>query len=332
MAKKQKVEEPENMERWMVSYADFMTLLFATFVVLYALSQVDISSFDDLQKSISSSFSAGITEGADSFMESGAELVEGYDADSLVMMEYLNPNYEKESYEDIKNEVDELSKYDPNYKNVSAEIDENGLKIKFRDADLVFEYGSAQIKSEAIPCLRTIGKMIYEKFKVHLIRVEGHTDDLPINSELYPSNWELSSARASSIVRYLIDTFNFQPVLFSAVGLAENRPIADNKTAKGRAQNRRVEIVILKNKYKKAELGDSDAVNQKMLEIEHLKLKNMPSDQKKVKFKNLNKKFDDNIIDIVPKQEIVVFKTEKKQKVKTFDEIHRDNQKMFSTR
>jgi len=85
------------------------------------------------------------------------------------------------------------------------------------------------------------------------MRVEGHTDNQPIVSVVFPSNWELSSARASSIIRYFIGRFSFMPSLFTAVGFADTRPVSDNKTPKGRAKNRRVELLILKNKFKSAE-------------------------------------------------------------------------------
>ena len=158
MARK-KAEEHENMERWMVSYADFMTLLFATFVVLYALSQTDISSFFELQESIRSSFSAGVTEGSDSFFNDSESMVGSYDADSLLMMEYMNQNYEETAFEDLKNEIDELKEKDEDFKNISAEITDNGLVIKFIESEMLFKSGSAHIKPEGYRILKKVGAL-----------------------------------------------------------------------------------------------------------------------------------------------------------------------------
>jgi len=331
MARK-KAEEHENMERWMVSYADFMTLLFATFVVLYALSQTDISSFFELQESIRSSFSTGVTEGSDSFFDDSDSMVGSYDADSLLMMEYLNQKYEETAFEDLKNEIESMKKEDKDLENVEVEINENGLTIKFTESEMLFKSGSAQIKPEGYKILKKVGALVREKFKVHLIRVEGHTDNVPIRTKQFPSNWELSSARASSVVRYYIQTFDFQPVLFSAAGLAEYRPAADNMTEAGRRQNRRVELTILRNKYKKVEMNNAEVHTQRAWEIEHMKLKKSDVKQK-VNFNHLNKPITEDIIDIVPKQQDMIFtntsSTSKKEGA-DLEEIQRHNRKLFS--
>lgn len=331
MARKKKPPEPENMERWMVSYADFMTLLFATFVVLYALSQTDISSFFKLQDSIRSSFSAGVLEGSDGMFNDGDLMVGSYDADSLLMMEYLSQAYEEQAFQDVKNEIDELKELDKDFEDVSVEVTDNGLVIKFTNSDMMFKPGSAELSSAAFKYLDKIGGMIREKFKVHLMKVEGHTDSEPIHTRMFPSNWELSSARASSVVRYLIKKFEFQPVLFSAVGLAEFRPVADNNTLQGRKLNRRVEITVLRNKHKKVEMGNSEALTQKVLEIEHMKLKNADGTLQKVKFTHLTPplKKDEIIEDIVPKQEIIIFDDTYEKESKRLEEIQKANRRLF---
>ena len=251
MAKK-KQEEHENLERWMVSYADFMTLLFATFVVLYALSQINVNEFKKVEESLKKAFIVqSILDGGSGVMSSGNSVLDTSSADSMIdslFMEYISPRYEQESYEKIKKEVEDLAK-SGELNGVSATIDERGLVITITDKNILFQSGSAELSPQAKKLLEKVGKLIVEKFALHLIRVEGHTDSVPVSGK-YPSNWELSSARASSIVRYLIDRFHILPDLMSAVGYADTRPVDTKKDAASLAKNRRVEIVVQRNQNK----------------------------------------------------------------------------------
>ena len=251
MAKK-KQEEHENLERWMVSYADFMTLLFATFVVLYALSQINVNEFKKVEESLKKAFSVqSILDGGSGVMSSGNSVLDTSSADSMIdslFMEYISPRYEQESYEKIKKEVEDFAK-SGELNGVSATIDERGLVITITDKNILFQSGSAELSPQAKKLLEKVGKLIVEKFALHLIRVEGHTDSVPVSGK-YPSNWELSSARASSIVRYLIDRFHILPDLMSAVGYADTRPVDTKKDAASLAKNRRVEIVVQRNQNK----------------------------------------------------------------------------------
>lgn len=253
MARKKKPEEHENLERWLVSYADFMTLLFATFVVLYALSQINVNEFKKVEESLKKAFSVqSILDGGSGVMSSGNSVMDTSAADSMIdslLMEYISPRYEQESYEQIKKEVEDMVKAGE-LKGVSATIDERGLVITITDKGILFTSGSAELSDEAKKILETVGKLIVQKFAMHSIKVEGHTDPVPVRGR-YPSNWELSSARASSIVRYLIDKFHILPDLMSAVGYADTRPVDSGKEAASLAKNRRVEIVVQKNQYKK---------------------------------------------------------------------------------
>lgn len=253
MAKKKKAEEHENLERWLVSYADFMTLLFATFVVLYALSQINVNEFKKVEESLKKAFSAqSMLDGGSGVLSQGNSLIDASAANSMIdslMMEYISPRYEQESYAKIKKDIDDMSKNEE-LKGVSATIDERGLVITITDKAILFPSGSAELPNGAEKVLDKVGKLIVEKFAMHSIRVEGHTDHLPIKGK-YPSNWELSSARASSIVRYLIKRFQILPDLMSAVGYADTRPVATPKDSNYLAKNRRVEIVVQRNQYKK---------------------------------------------------------------------------------
>lgn len=256
MAKKKKHEEHENLERWLVSYADFMTLLFATFVVLYALAQTDVAKFSQLENSLKSAFDSVVMEGTQGVMDkSGSKVIGESQADSMMsslILEYLNPKYEEQAFEEIKDQVKALSKT-KELEGVDAKITDRGLVILMTDKSLLFGSGSAELSPQAKIKLDKIGGIIGRKFILHLIRVEGHTDNIPFSSSKYPSNWELSSARACSIVRYFIQRFKFMPELFTPVGFADTKPYMQNDTLGNRSMNRRVDIVILRNTYKGSE-------------------------------------------------------------------------------
>lgn len=256
MAKKVKHPEHENLERWLISYADFITLLFATFVVLYALSQVDINSFKALEESIRQAFSApSIMQGSQGMMKDTSESIfDSSQADSVItplMMEYMSQKYEEQSMNEIEKSVEEKVK-SGELNGVEAFQSDRGLIIRFND-DYLFKSGSASLSKDAKVKLDKVGVIICKKFILHNMRVEGHTDNQPQATLFYPSNWELSSARSSAIIRYFIDRLDFMPSLFTAVGFADTRPIADNKSKSGQAKNRRVEILILKNRFKSSE-------------------------------------------------------------------------------
>lgn len=264
MAKKKPPEEHENLERWLVSYGDFITLLFATFVVLYALSQIDISEFGKLEDSIKKAFNApSLIEGSDSILDGKDSIFDANAADSVIaplMLEYISQKYEEKSFKDIKDSIEQM-KENGDLNGVDAKITDSGLLITFKD-DFLFYSASASLTDKAMKTLDNIGVLIGEKFALHYIRVEGHTDNLPINSFVFPSNWELSSARSSAIIRYLIQRFNFMPNIFTAVGYGDTRPVIDNKTPENMAKNRRVEILILKNKFKSFEHPSASILTQ----------------------------------------------------------------------
>ena len=251
MAKKHKHPEHENLERWLVSYADFITLLFATFVVLYALAQVDAVDFAKLEESLKHAFSQNtLLEGQQSIMEGSDSLFDQQQANSFIpslMLEYISPKYEEDSFKEIEQEIKELTEIGE-LDGISSKITEKGLLLTFNDKYL-FAPGSANLDSPAKKLLDKVGVLICKKFVLHHMIVEGHSDSYSINSNKYPSNWELSGARACSVVRYLINRFNFAPSLFSAVSYADTRPLETSISPKDPI-NRRVEILILKNKYK----------------------------------------------------------------------------------
>lgn len=251
MAKKHKHPEHENLERWLVSYADFITLLFATFVVLYALAQVDATDFAKLEDSLKHAFSQNtFFEGQQSIMDSSDSLFDQQQANSFIpslMVEYISPKYEEDSFKEIVQEIKELSEIGE-LEGISTKITEKGLLITFDD-NYLFKPASASLDNSARKLLDKVGVLICKKFILHQMIIEGHTDSFVMNSPQYPSNWELSSARACSVVRYLIKRFQFASSLFTATGYADTRPLESAISPKDPI-NRRVEILILKNKYK----------------------------------------------------------------------------------
>lgn len=247
MAKKKHAEEHENLERWLVSYADFMTLLFATFVVLYALAQSDVNSFKGIEEALRKAFSQNIFDNQANILTGSESIFEGeMGATNPLMLEYMSQKYEQSSYDEIKENIDKLKK-----DGVSAEIDDRGLVIRLNSHAIQFKAGTAELNPESNRILDAVANIIKEKFSIHYIQVEGHTDsDKIVGSMKYPSNWELSSARASSVIRFLISRHNFNPKIFIATGLADTIPVAKNDSSGNKAKNRRVEIIILRNKNK----------------------------------------------------------------------------------
>lgn len=287
MGRKKKAPEHENLERWLVSYADFMTLLFATFVVLYALSQVDASDFAKLEDALKRAFQSNVFEGQESIMDSSSSFMEGQDGANPILLEYLSPKYEEAAYQEIKEELDKSQQ-----EGIETTIDDRGLVIKLANNALVFESGSAKISTKSYVQLNMVARLIRQRFQIHVIKVEGHTDSDPTSSTMYPSNWELSTARASSVIRYFIGNYNFNPKLFIATGYADTVPVSNGNTLKDKEKNRRVEIVILRNKHRKTSGKNLD----ELLKQKPQKLDKNVSEAAQ-KLVGEDKKLMDNVID-----------------------------------
>lgn len=250
--KKKPDEEHENLERWLVSYADFITLLFAFFVTMYAISRVDEqklgSAVESLQRALGSLIPIQITQrDAGAFTPSSTPLGKGIINDlDLRFAEKERKDFEKLVLE-IQREIEKNltgieQRKRPPFNQIKYILEKRGLVIRVPDS-LFFNSGEASIRPEFIPILNALGKSL-ETISNH-IRIEGHTDSVPIQTAKFPSNWELATARATTVVRYLLSNFNFKPEKLSATGFAEFRPIAPNSTPEGRALNRRVDVVIL---------------------------------------------------------------------------------------
>lgn len=276
MAKKKKHPEHINLERWLISYADFITLLFATFVVLYALSQTDFKGFKMLEASMKQAFEApSVMQGSDGLMSDASDsLFNMQQADSMItplMMEYMSQKYEDQAMQEIVQSIKQAEQ-NGDISDVDVFETDRGIVIRLHGSYL-FKPGSAELTPAAKIKLQKVGALIAKKFILHNIRVEGHTDNLAQHTAQFPSNWELSSARSSAIIRYFISEFGFMPSIFTAVGFADTRPIASNKSSSGQLKNRRVEILILKNKFKPFESATNDIMKMSKDEQQEMQAK-----------------------------------------------------------
>ena len=192
MAKKHKHPEHENLERWLVSYADFITLLFATFVVLYALAQVDATDFAKLEDSLKHAFSQNtFFDGQEAIIDGSDSIFDQQQANSFIpslMVEYISPKYEEDSFKEIAEEIKELTEIGE-LDGISTKITDKGLLIRFDDKYL-FAPGSAYIDNNAKKLLDKVGVLICKKFILHNMIVEGHTDSIAMYGKQFPSNWE----------------------------------------------------------------------------------------------------------------------------------------------
>jgi chemotaxis protein MotB len=235
-------------DRWLVSYADFITLLFGLFVVLFAFAKADQKKQVQVSESIDAAFHAlGIFPDASRFPNKLVAGAGGKDAAAIpiniVMGEdVLSPARVKDDLDRIHKELEQRLSNQVATHTVSMKMGRDGLVISLREAGF-FNSGSAIPKPQTRITLEEIaaqlGKTPYD------LRIEGHTDNIPIHTAAFDSNWELSSARATNIARLFIDMKNITPDRISAAGFAEFHPVASNSTAEGRAENRRVDIVVL---------------------------------------------------------------------------------------
>jgi chemotaxis protein MotB len=227
-------------ERWLVSYADFITLLFAFFVVMYSTARVDKQKVVQLSAAIQSAFQdLGAFPGVHS------------PEDLKVALSIPNqrqpsaPPGDADQAADLGNLQRELEKtlaLEISRKEIALRNAPDGLVISLREIGF-FDSGSANVKPNSQSAFGRIATLLLEHG--YHIRIEGHTDNIPIHNGQFASNWELSTSRSTELVRLLITKYAFQPVRLAAAGYAEYHPIASNDSADGRAQNRRVDIVVL---------------------------------------------------------------------------------------
>jgi chemotaxis protein MotB len=289
MAKKKKHEEHENAERWLLTYSDMITLLMVFFIMMYAMSMLDMAKFDKAKSGFQQAFrgigTPGVLPGGKSVFGSGGNNPEIPTA-ALVFENFVKPETEadkektdavqpltqpeEETGKSIVGEVDmknlsteealEITGADTelvfiaesildsvkgteDYNNVNLSLETRGLIIRIQSEGILFDSGVAEVRTEIMPLLDIIAESF--KFYTGMIVIEGHTDNKPISTIAYPSNWELSTARASSVLKYWLDKGLVSAENVMAAGFADTQPMASNDTEESRAKNRRVEILVL---------------------------------------------------------------------------------------
>ena len=242
------VEESHTNERWLLTYSDMITLLMALFIVMFAMSNVNQTKFESLQQSLSEAFSGRIL-GGESIVQTGGS-VQATESNPAVQPQTLTPmtsgtpeaKAEQEDFRRLKARIDGVIAEQGLQRKVESVIEKRGLAVRVMSDGLLFESGSADVRPEAVPVLDKLGKVLAVD-KAHPFRIEGHTDDVPVSGR-YPSNWELSTARSSAVVRAFMGGSGISGKRFEAVGRAELEPLAPNTSPAGRSANRRVEIVL----------------------------------------------------------------------------------------
>ena len=256
--RKYKFEEQDNNNRWLVSYADFITLLFAFFVVMYSVSSVNEGKYRVLSDSISSAFDLS-QDGIPVQLENPLKppIVE-HDMTINNQPHVLIKNNYPKNWEGMlanRKAKDSLNKIAARVENsLSQLINKNLVYVKKHalwieveiKSSILFSSGSSYLSDDSRPLLKELAEVLNQYG--NQIQVEGFTDNLPITTSEFPSNWELSTSRAASVVR-LLSKEGVDPKRMSAVGYGEFRPMASNSTPLGRSKNRRVKIIILSNSF-----------------------------------------------------------------------------------
>jgi chemotaxis protein MotB len=252
MAKKKHHEEGHvNHERWLVSYADMITLLMVLFVVLFAMGQTDKNKMEALQTSLHRAFNVAVLQGAEPTSlkgASGASVIPPV-VPASISQEVLAMTGGSEqdgpiaqALQEVRQAVNEVPVPPDTSGRVEVGASREGIVISLA-GNLLFDSGKADLKPRGMIMLDTLAERL--RTMPNEIRVEGHTDNIPIATALYPSNWELSSARATTVSRYLSEHSEIAPIRLAAAGYGEFRPLAPNDTREGRARNRRVDLVVL---------------------------------------------------------------------------------------
>ncbi|NOQ81644.1 MAG: flagellar motor protein MotD [Methylophaga sp.] len=256
MARRRKDKEHINHDRWLVSYADFITLLFAFFVVMYSISSVNDGKYRVLSDTLEATFTDSvkslnpIQEGKIS-RGHGEKTPENLSAEQsqnmieLPVIEIFTPPPVSEetiqTINDISQKLNNSLKDLIENEDVIIKQGEDWLELEMK-SNVLFYSGEARLEKAAVPIIGKVADIL--RSSSNTIQVEGFTDNNPINTSRFPSNWELSAARAASVV-HLLDRYGLEPSRMSAIGYGEFKPIADNLTEQGRQKNRRVVLVVL---------------------------------------------------------------------------------------
>jgi chemotaxis protein MotB len=228
--------EKDRSERWLLTYSDLITLLLIFFIVLYSMSSVDAKRFEQMSKSLAIAFGSA---GRSGVLDGGRSIVPGD-----------NVFKERREMQNTEERIRRMIAQKGLEGKVSSDLTERGLVISVKDT-VLFPVGGADLTERAAEVIAGVANIVSSL--PNAIRVEGHTDTVPIHTGKYPSNWELSTARAISVLRFLIQNGNIAPERLSAAGYGEYKPAVANTSERNRALNRRVDIVLLSSAYSKFE-------------------------------------------------------------------------------
>ena len=258
-------------ERWLLTYADMITLLMALFMVLFSISSVNISKYQVLQHALQKAFIGGVLDGGKGVQSGNQTRITGVetatpsgsvDSSFNIFTRTLNGsgvNFAKNAKAAAteQNKMLEIQRRVENYarrhgfaNDINSTIDQRGLVIRILTNNLVFDSGQATLKRTASPLLSRVAALILSMHLTNQISVEGNTDNVPISGGQFPSNWELSTARATAVLEFLLH-HGVAPQHLAAVGYADENPVAPNSSAAGRALNRRVDIVVVRSNASK---------------------------------------------------------------------------------
>ncbi|WP_333873327.1 flagellar motor protein MotD [Methylobacter sp.] len=269
--RKRRIANTNNHDRWMVSYADFITLLFAFFVVMYAISSVNEGKYKALSNALGEAFS-----NKEQQLDQIDPIQIGTLPTTIQPIPLENPATQdveerRELSEAILKERKQLSQVSEQLEQVLAPfIDENLVSVKKNDywielemnSEMLFFSGEAELSKKALPVLKKVVEVINPL--PNMINIEGHTDNIPIDNIKFRSNWDLSSARATSVVHEFVKE-GINPLRLSAIGYGEFHPIGDNKAEAGRFKNRRVVLVLMSQAF--ARYGANDEERAKLLNL-----------------------------------------------------------------
>ncbi|GCL73712.1 flagellar motor protein [Paenibacillus naphthalenovorans] len=242
---RRKHQQQENHERWLITYADLITLLLIFFVVMYAMSKIDAKKYDVLSQALKSEFLK-----ADSIMQQGEGVIGAANPAKGGSDETKREQQEKEHEEkQLENLLEQIQAYIDEHQlqtQISAADTPRGVAITLNDLFL-FDLGNAELKPAAFPILNQLASLFPSLDAT--ISIEGHTDNLPLaTGSVFRDNWGLSQARSLSVLRYFVNHAKLDEKKFISTSYADTRPVADNNTPENRAKNRRVEIVVLREK------------------------------------------------------------------------------------
>jgi chemotaxis protein MotB len=253
-------EEHENHERWLVTYADMITLLMVLFIVMFSMSQLDLAKYKKFKEGMSGGANT-VLDGGSGVLDGGNGVLDGFARPTTTTTTVkegtaaTGPVTTAKTAQQIAYEVERraLGTTETQLRaaldqsgrlgDVDIKVEERGLMITIVADQVLFGAGSATLEAEAAPVLTAIAESL--RALPNPVTVEGHTDDVPLGpANRYSSNWELSTARATSVLRTLVEKYGIPATRMSASGYADTRPIASNEDAAGRSKNRRVELVV----------------------------------------------------------------------------------------